>query len=112
MQGGTGVEYMRRVQAVMCTSQRCCGHYIVRDHPHDLCRAAVDRMAACQALEVALEIARVAVVDKAQKDWHHHRTQGPDRECASLDAQDSVTPSEAASHGCPPAWHVPLDSYQ
>ena len=115
MQGDTVAGYMalvHRVQVATCTSQRGHGHYIACGYRHDLRRAAVDRTAACRALEVALEISQVAVADEAQKDWHHHRMQGLDRECASLDAQDSVTPTEAASHGFPPAWCVPLDSYQ
>ena len=113
MQGGTGVEYMCRVQAVMCTSQRCCGHYIVHDHPHDLCRAAVDKTSAYRALEVAQEDVQVVVRDKVQMDWRRHKTQGSDGGSTSLDAQDPLaTHVEPASHDHPPGWDVPLDSYQ
>jgi len=116
MPGGTVVEYMtfvHRVQAAMCTSQYCHGHYNACGCPHDLHQTAVDRMDICRALEVAPEVVQVAVADEVQRGWLHRKAQGLDGESVFLDAQGHlVMCSEAASHDCPLAWGIPLDSYQ
>ena len=71
MWGGTVGEcttLVHRVQVMTCTSQHCCGHYIVRNCPHDLCQAVEDTVDLCQAPEVPLDVVWVAVADEVRKD--------------------------------------------